>query len=65
MMFQVNYNRLLLNLHCPPIEYVLFPRLVQVIKKYRRHFNEKPKLYDDLIGTLIELMNLIIYIKKI
>ena len=64
LMVTVNYNKLLLTLHCSPIEYVLFPRLVEIIKKYTRHFNEKPRLYDDLIRAFDKRIDDFDYLKK-
>ena len=35
----------------PSIEYVLFPRLVEIIKKYNDHFGKKPNLFNDLLNS--------------
>ena len=46
-----NYHLLMLILCDPPIEYLLLPRLVEIIKKYVSHFNSKPKIFDELIES--------------
>ena len=35
------------------MEYILFPRLINKIKKYADHFNEKVHIYDNLINCYL------------
>ena len=47
----INKNLLNLVLGIPQIEYLLFPRLMTILKKYFHHFNKRPILYDSLINA--------------
>ena len=60
----VNYHKLLLILCYPLIEYLLFPKLIQIIKKYMNNFNEKPKIYDNLISSFVDRINEFDFLNK-
>lgn len=50
----VNHNKLLLCLCNPTVEFLLFPRLLEVIKKYTLHFNKRPILHSKIIESFIK-----------
>ena len=60
----VNYHKLLLILYCPLIEFLLFPKLIQIIKKYMNNFNEKTKIYDNLISSFVDRINEFDFLNK-
>ena len=50
-----NLLRLVLNL--PKIEYLLFNRLLDIIDKYKIHFNEELTIYNDIINEFNKITN--------
>ena len=38
----------------PTMEFLLFPRLIEVIRKYVKHFNKSPSIHIELIGCYID-----------
>ena len=64
MMKMVNYHKLLSVLCYPPIEYLLFPKIIQIFKKYMNHFNKKPKIYDNLISPFFNRINEFDFLNK-
>ena len=50
----INNLKLLLMLCNPTMEYLLFPRLIEVIRKYVKHFNRSPSIHNELIGCYID-----------
>ncbi len=63
---QININLIKLTLGMPPVEYLLFPRLVIILKKFIKHFNWRPALYDSIVASYeIKLNNTIVAEKNI
>jgi hypothetical protein len=50
----INNLKLLLMLCNPTMEFLLFPRLIEVIRKYVKHFNKTPSIHNELIGCYID-----------
>ena len=54
---QINKNLLNLILGMPKVEFLLFSRLIVILKKFVKHFNWRPNLYDDLISSYEDRLN--------
>ena len=62
----VSNNLIRLVLCFPKMEYLLFNRLLNVIEKYKLHFEENITIYDEIVNDLMkELMQIYYYLKDL
>ena len=54
---QINKNLINLTLGIPKVEFILFPRLIMILKKFVLHFNWRPTIYDSLIASYEKRLN--------
>ena len=54
--YYIDSNKFLVTLGACSIEFVLFPRLINILRKYGDHFKKKVSLYDELISSYLGIV---------